>query len=47
MNGDLGRGQREDQPALSDIDMREPKHITKECAIRFSVRAVDDHVSAG
>jgi hypothetical protein len=46
MNGDLRRGQRKDQPALSDIDMREAEHVAKECAIRISVRAVDDHVGA-
>jgi len=46
MNGDLRRGQRKDQPALSDIDMREAEHVSKESAIRISVRAVEDHVGS-
>jgi hypothetical protein len=46
MDGDLRRGQREDQPALPDVDMREAEHIAKKRAIGIAVRAVEDHVGA-
>jgi hypothetical protein len=47
MDRDLGRGQREDQPSRSYIDMWEAEHISKKCAIGISIRAVDDHVRSG
>jgi hypothetical protein len=47
MDGHLGRRQRKDQPSRSDIDMWKAEHLSKKCAIGFSVRAVDDHVRAG
>jgi hypothetical protein len=43
---DLRCRQREDQPALSDIDVRKAEHIAKEGAIGLAVRAVDNHVCA-
>jgi hypothetical protein len=46
MDRDLGRRQRKDKPALSDVHMREAQHVAEKGAIRLSVRAVNDHVSA-
>jgi hypothetical protein len=47
MDRDLGRGQREDQPAVSHIDMWQAEHIAKEGTISIGVRAVNYHVRSG
>ncbi len=36
------RGQSEDQPAVTGIDGRQPKHLAKKDAVRLRILAVDD-----
>src|SRR5262249_15325990 len=43
---DLGRRQREDEPALSGIDVGESEDVAQEGAIRFGILAVDDRMCA-
>jgi hypothetical protein len=40
------RRQSEDQPSVTGVDGREPKHIAKEDAVRLRILAVDDDMSA-
>src|SRR5678815_1770759 len=42
----LGRWKSEDQPSTANVDVGEAQHIAEECAIRFSIGAVDDDVRA-
>jgi hypothetical protein len=42
MDGHFRRRQSEDQPAVSDVDVRQREHVAQERAVRLSVRAVDD-----
>jgi len=46
MHGDLGRRQREDQPAVTCIDRFVLQHVTEERAVSLGILAVDDDVSA-
>jgi hypothetical protein len=46
MHGDFRRRQREDQPAVTQIDVSKLEDIAQEGAIETRVRAVDDCVRA-
>jgi len=46
MHGKFGGRQREDQPAVAYIDVREFQNIPEEGAIRFRIVAVEQNVSA-
>ena len=46
MHGHFGRGQSEDQPAVADIDVRQPEHVGEECAVCLGSVAVDDEMRA-
>ena len=41
MNGHFSRRESEDQPAATNVDVRQLEHIAQECAIRFGIGAVD------
>ena len=47
MNGYFRWRQSEDQPSVSDIDVRKAEDIAEERAIGLGVLAVDDRMSAG
>lgn len=46
VNGDLGRRQLEDQPAVTDVDEREAEDLAEEGAVGFGVVAVKQDVGA-
>ena len=46
MNGELGRRQTEDQPAVPDVDVRQLEDVAKHRAVGLGVGAVDDRVCA-
>ena len=47
MDGQLGRRQTEDQPAMPDVDSGEVEHVAKECAVLVRLLAVEQKVGAG
>ena len=47
MGSELRGRQREDQPAVTGIDRREPEHVLEELSHRLRVLAVDDCVNSG
>jgi hypothetical protein len=46
VKGDLGRGQGEDQPAVTGVDGVETEDVLEEFAVCFRVFGVDDYVGA-
>src|SRR5262245_47083571 len=46
MDGELGGGQPENQPAVADVDVRELEDVAQEGAVGRRVLAVDDGMSA-
>ena len=46
VDGDLRRGQGEDQPAPTDVDVREAEHVPEGGPVGIGVVAVEDHVRA-
>jgi hypothetical protein len=46
VEGDLGRGQGEDQPAVAGVDGVEAEDFFEEVAVRIGVFAVHDYVSS-
>jgi hypothetical protein len=47
VEGDLCRGQGEDQPAVTGVDRVEIEDVLEEVAVGFGVLAVDDDVGSG
>ena len=47
MRGDLGRRQREDQPAAARVDAVEAQHVAQERPQALGVAAVEHRVRAG
>jgi hypothetical protein len=45
--GDLGRRQRQDQPAAAGVDRGSAQQVTQKQAIRLGVGAVEDGVTSG
>jgi hypothetical protein len=44
MDGDLGRGEREDQPPLAGIDTGEAEGVAKKGSIHLRIAAIEDQV---
>jgi hypothetical protein len=44
VEGELRRGQGEDQPTVARVDMRIPENVAEEGTIRFCIPRIDDHV---
>src|SRR3954452_9739184 len=47
MYGDLGRRQRQDQPAAAGVDRASAEHIEKEVPIGLRIGAVEDDMCSG
>jgi len=46
MHGDLSGEQAEDQPAMTDVHVRQTEQVAQECAVGFGLLATDDDVSS-
>jgi hypothetical protein len=46
VNGDLGRRQAKDKPALTGVDVGEPQNIAEKSTVRIRVLAVNDRMGA-
>jgi hypothetical protein len=46
MDGELSRGQPEDEPSVAGVNMVEAEHTPQEIPVRRWIPAVDDDVSA-